>query len=141
MQIIDKLFPNRVFRFKGPDKSFPRIDDELHNADYRSAEATGRVRLGRECMYYNDLGVKYYCPYDHIERAYGSYSECQPDDSPAFYYYRLILMHNGKQFANLIFDREEDVKYLLEKIREINPAVQLGYVPEKKGKEKKGKKR
>ncbi|MDO5445372.1 MAG: hypothetical protein Q4F31_07120 [Eubacteriales bacterium] len=138
MQIIDKLFPDRVFKFKGPDKSFPRLSDELHNADYRSAEVKGRVRLGKECMYYNDLGVKYYCPYEHIERAFGSYSMCQPDDSPPYYYYRLNLFHGGKQFANLIFDEEEDVKYLLVRIKEINPKTELGaFAPDTAGKGKK----
>lgn len=138
MQIIDKLFPNRVFRFRGPDKTFPKLNDALHNADYRSAEAKGRVRLGKECMYYNDLGVKYYCPYEHIERAFGSYSMCQPDDSPAYYYYRLNLCHSEKQFASLIFDEEEDVKYLLNRIREIHPETLIEPLPPKET--KRGKK-
>lgn len=130
MQIIDKLFPDRVYKFKGPDRSFPKLSDEVHNADYRSADTKGRVRLGKECMYYNDLGVKYYCPYEYIERAFGSYSMVQPDDSPAYFYYRLILVHGGKQFANLIFDQEEDVKYLLNRIREIHPSTEIGALPQ-----------
>ena len=133
MQIIEKLFTNRVLKFKGPDKSFPKVSDELHNADYRAAEKTGRVRLGKECLYYNDLGVKYYCPYDYIDRAFGTYEEVQPDDSPPYIYYRLILVHREKQFANLIFDKEEDVKYLLTKIKEIHPVTELGAIaPQKK---------
>ncbi len=63
-------------------------------------------------MYYRDLGVKYYVPYDYIDRTFTRISECQPDDSPAYYYYRLILVHDGKEFANLIFNKEEDVDHI-----------------------------
>ena len=133
---MDRLFPDRVLKFKGPDKTFERISDALHNSDYRSADATGRVRLGKECLYYNDLGVKYYCPYEYITRTFGRISVVQPDDSPPYYYYRLILVHGEKEFANLIFDKEEDVKNLMAKIREINPSVEIGSVRPADGKEK-----
>lgn len=123
-----------MIRFRGPDKSFEKLNDALHNADYRTCEARGRVRLGKECLYYNDLGVTYYCPYGYIERAFGSYSMCQPDDSPPYYYYRLILVHGEKQFANLIFEKEEDVKYLLTRLKEKLPELLLGAPEEKKKK-------
>ena len=114
-------------KFKGVDKK--RISDEAHVEDYKSALEIGRVRLGKLCMYYRDLGVKYYVPYDYIERCFCRISECQPDDSPAYYYYRLILVHGEKEFANLIFNEEADVDKLLELIKEINPATAIGYVP------------
>ena len=98
------MFGFGKLRFKGVDKK--HIDDPEHVADYQSAQAIGRVRLGELCLYYQDLGKKYYVPYDHIERAFCRISECQPDDSPAYYYYRLILVHGGKEFANLIFNDE-----------------------------------
>ena len=114
-------------KFKGVDKK--RISDEAHVEDYKAALEIGRVRLGKLCLYYRDLGVKYYVPYDYIERCFCRISECQPDDSPAYYYYRLILVHGEKEFANLIFNEEADVDKLLELIREINPATAIGYVP------------
>ena len=126
------MFGFGKLRFKGVDKK--HIDDPEHVADYQSAQAIGRVRLGELCLYYQDLGKKYYVPYDHIERAFCRISECQPDDSPAYYYYRLILVHGGKEFANLIFNDEADVDKLLELIKEINPQVAIGYVPPADGK-------
>ena len=114
-------------KFKGVDKK--RISDEAHVEDYKSALEIGRVRLGKLCMYYRDLGVKYYVPYDYIERCFCRISECQPDDSPAYFYYRLILIHGEKEFANLIFNEEADVDKLLELIKQINPATAIGYVP------------
>ncbi len=115
-------------RFKGPDKKY--IDDEAHIEDYKSAPEIGRrVRLGSLCMYYRDLGVKYYVPYEYIDRSFTRISECAPDDSPAYYYYRLILVHGGREFANLIFNKEEDVDYIHRRLQEIRPEIEYGYVP------------
>ena len=120
-------------KFKGVDKKY--ISDDAHFDDYNSAEVIGRARLGKLCMYYRDLGVKYYVPYDYIEQAYGKISETQPDDSPAYYYYRLILVHGEKEFANLIFNEHEQVVALLDRLEKLNPNMRRGFsAPEKKGK-------
>ena len=120
------MFGFGKLKFKGVDKK--HISDPEHIADYEAAEPIGRVRLGKLCLYYRDLGKKYYVPYDYIDRAFCRISECQPDDSPAYYYYRLILVHGEKEFANLIFNEEADVDKLLELIKEINPATAIGFV-------------
>ena len=120
-------------KFKGVDKKY--VSDDAHIDDYNSAEVIGRARIGKLCMYYRDLGVKYYVPYDYIEQAYGKISETQPDDSPAYYYYRLILVHGEKEFANLIFNEQEQVVALLDKLEKLNPNIRRGFsAPEKKGK-------
>ena len=120
-------------KFKGVDKKY--VSDDAHIDDYNSAEVIGRARLGKLCMYYRDLGVKYYVPYDYIEQAYGKISETQPDDSPAYYYYRLILVHGEKEFANLIFNEQEQVVTLLDRLEKLNPNMRRGFsAPEKKGK-------
>lgn len=119
-------------KFKGVDKK--KISDDEHISDYNASTPIGRVRLGRLCMYYRDLGVKYYVPYDYIHRAFTRISECQPDDSPAYYYYRLILVHDDKEFANLIFNEEKDVDYIQAELVKINPEIKLGYVPPADGK-------
>ncbi len=118
-------------RFKGPDKKF--IRDQEHIDDYNATEAIGRVRLGKLCMYYNDLGVKYYCPYEYIERAYAKVEEVQPDDSPAYFYYRLILAHGEKEFANLILKEENQPRQIMDELEKRNPNIQFG-APEKKKK-------
>ena len=120
-------------KFKGVDKKY--VSDDAHIGDYNSAEVIGRARIGKLCMYYRDLGVKYYVPYDYIEQAYGKISETQPDDSPAYYYYRLILVHGEKEFANLIFNEQEQVVALLDRLEKLNPNMRRGFsAPEKKGK-------
>ena len=114
-------------RLKGVDKTF--IYDEEHLNDYDTAEAIGRVRFGKLCFYYKDLGVKYFVDYSYIERAFIRISEVQPDDSPAYYYYRLILVHGDKEFANLIINEEEQADEALKKLSEINPEIKIGFTP------------
>ena len=114
-------------RFRGINKEI--IRDDEHIADYEAAEKIGRVSLGRLCLYYRDLGKKYCVPYDYIDRSFTRISEVQPDDSPPYYYYRLILVHGEKEFANLIFNKEEEVDKIHSRLKNINPAIQYGYIP------------
>ena len=120
------MFGFGKLRFRGVDKKL--VEDEAHVQDYQQAEEIGRVRLGKLCLYYRDLGRRYYVPYDYIERSFTRISECQPDDSPAYYYYRLILVHDGKEFANLIFNKEEEVDLIHARLKEKNPDIAYGYV-------------
>ena len=126
------MFGLGKLRFKGVDKKY--ISDPEHIADYNSALEIGRVRLGELCLYYRDLGKKYYVPYSYIDRSFTRISECQPDDSPAYYYYRLILVHGEQEFANLIFKKEEEVDRIHELLKEHHPGIQYGYIPPADGK-------
>lgn len=124
-------------KLRGVDKSI--VSEGPLLADREKAEIFGvqglskqpRVRIGKLALYYRDLGKDYYVPYDYIDRSFIRISECQPDDSPAYYYYRLILMHGEKEFANLIFNKEEDADAVLERLKELQPHIQIGFVPNK----------
>ena len=120
--------------FRGVDKKL--LKSEALAAEYEALEPIGRVRFGEQFLFYRDLGKKYYVPYSYIDRSFTRISECQPDDSPAYYYYRLILVHNGKEFANLIFNKEEEVDRIHEQLKERHPEIQYGYVPPADGKER-----
>jgi len=126
------MFGFGKLRFKGVDKRV--VDDDAHVRDYRAAEEIGRVRLGKLCLYYRDLGRKYYVPYDYIDRRFTRVSVVEPDDSPAYFYYRLILVHGEKEFANLIFEKEEEVDRIHARLKEIRPEIEEGYVPPANGK-------
>lgn len=119
-------------KFRGVDKKY--IKDQAHIDDYNAAEAIGRVRLGKLCLYYRDLGVKYYVPYDYIDRAFTRINECAPDDGPIIHYYRLILVHGEREFANLIFNEERDVDAIHARLAELNPEMKFGYIPPADGK-------
>ena len=121
------MFGFGKLRFRAVDKR--TVDDAAHVDDYNSAEEIGRVRLGKLCLYYRDLGRKYCVPYEYIDRRFTRISIVEPDDSPAYFYYRLILVHGEKEFANLIFNKEEDVDAILARLKEIRPEIAIGFVP------------
>ena len=126
------MFGFGKLKFKGVDKK--TIDDQAHVDDYNAAEEIGRVRLGKLCLYYKDLGRKYYVPYEYIDRRFTRVNIVEPDDSPAYFYYRLILVHGEKEFANLIFEKEENVNRIHDRLEEIRPEIEKGYIPPADGK-------
>ena len=73
-------------------------------------------------------------PYDYIDRAFTRINECAPDDGPIIHYYRLILVHEEKEFANLIFNEERDVDAIHARLAELNPEMKFGYIPPADGK-------
>ena len=132
------MFSIGKLKLRGPDKSL--VSDGPMVLDHESAEQYGhqglrklpRVRMGKLALYYRDLGKDYFVPYDYIDRSFIRISECQPDDSPAYYYYRLILVHGDREFANLIFNDEADADRVLARLKEIRPEIQLGFIPDSK---------
>ena len=127
------IFPSRL-KLRGTDKRVvtegPMIQDHAVAEQYghQGLRKLPRVRLGKLALYYRDLGKDYFVPYDYIDRSFVRISECQPDDSPAYYYYRLILIHGEKEFANLIFNEEETADRVMERLREIRPEIRIGFV-------------
>lgn len=136
------IFGSRKLRLRGPDKSVvtdgPMIPDHADAEQYghQGLRKLPRIRLGKLALYYRDLGKDFYVPYDYIDRSFVRISECQPDDSPAYYYYRLILVHGEKEFANLIFNKEEEVDRIHARLKEIRPEIEYGYVPPADGRER-----
>ena len=126
------MFGFGKLKFRDVNKKI--VDDQAHIDDYNSAEEIGRVRIGKLCLYYRDLGRKYCVPYDYIDRRFTRVSVVEPDDSPAYFYYRLILVHGDKEFANLIFEKEEDVNRIHDRLQEIRPDMAKGYIPPADGK-------
>ena len=131
---------SRKLKLHGPDKSTvtdgPMIQDhaEAEQHGHQGLRKLPRLRLGKHALYYRDLGKDYYVPYNYINRAFIRISECQPDDSPAYYYYRVVLVHGEKEFANLIINEENAADRVLERLKEIRPEIAIGFVPGKKDK-------
>jgi len=116
--------------FKGTDKK--KIKDPALSEDFLSAEAFAKkVFLGKLGVYYKDFWVKYFIPYDYIHRAYKAVNIVEPQEiGPVSEYYRLILKHDNKEIANVIFNEHqgEMVDIIVHKICEIHPETAKGYV-------------
>ena len=124
------IFGFGKIKLRGIDRRI--VTDGPIMLEYESAEEIGRVRIGKEHFFYRDLGKRYYVPFSYIHRSFTRISECAPDDSPAYYYYRLVLVHDEKEFANLIFNDEKDVDRIHTILQERHPEIQYGYIKAEK---------
>ena len=116
---IPSKFYGRDFyylKFATPAKSL--IDDDEHVEDFKTSDKIGRFTFGDLGLYWKDLGKYYYSTYDYIDKAYVKISECAEDEfSQNYSYFRLILEHSGKEFANLIIDKEDMAKEVLNALK------------------------
>lgn len=100
-------------------------------ADYEAAKVFDKLRVGRLGVYYRD-GFKTVCiPYDYIHRAFIRIQEvngrlCCGNTTLA--YYRMVFVHDGKEFADVISEKEEAMDAALECIRASAPSVAIGFV-------------
>ena len=135
MELIEKgkgcvVFGFGKLKFKNVDKT--TVDDQEHVQDYENAEVIRQVRLGKLCLYFKEFGKTYCVPYSYIDRSFTRVSECQGNDFMAdTYYYRLILVHDSREFTNLIFEKEADVDRIHARLREIRPEIEYGFVAAK----------
>jgi hypothetical protein len=117
-----------------PDKK--PVTDARYFEDYASADVCGKVKVGKLAVYYKD-GLKRYCaPLEYIDRAFTRVNECNARTcccANSYDYYRLILVHGEKEFANIIFDQDEKPVDEAERLlKERRPEIEIGYVkPEK----------
>ncbi len=117
-------------KLTGMDKK--PVTDESYIKDYSAADVVGKVRVGQKAIYYKD-GLKKYCaPFEYIDRAFTRVSECNARTcccANSYDYYRLILVHDGREFANIIFDQDESPVDEAERLlKERRPEIEIGYV-------------
>ena len=113
-------------KFRAPDKT--KTSDISFIDDYYASEKIGRARLGKLNLYYRDLGKKYYVPYDYIDNAFVRVCECVENEfGNSDEYYKLVLVHNKKEFANLLFQKIAETDQVLDGIKTMNPNVKIGY--------------
>jgi len=108
------------------------ITDPVYQEDLERAEKVGKVRLGEKAVYYKD-GLRWFCyPYEVIDRAFTRISGCQARtccSNVPYDYYRLVLVHEDREIANIIFgEKEEPVDEAEAKIKQRAPHVEIGYV-------------
>ncbi len=118
-KLPSKIYGRKFYElsFRTPDKK--TVKGDSYENDFNSSDKIGRVTFGNLGLYWKDLGKYYFCEYPYIDNAFNRISECSEDEfSQNYSYWRLILEHAGKEFANLIIDKEEDAKAALEKLKE-----------------------
>jgi hypothetical protein len=121
-------------KLTGTDKK--TVTDQSYIEDYADSQVIGKVRIGQKALYYKDELKRYCVPFGYIDRAFTRINECNARTcccSNSFDYFRLILVHDGKEFANIIFDQDESpVDQAEQLLKERRPEIEIGYIkPEK----------
>ena len=99
-------------------------------ADYESAERFEKTRVGTLGVYFpSGFGTKF-IPYSYLDRAFIRIHEVDGKlccGKATFYYYRLVFVHDGKEFADVISENEKLTDAALAAIAKAAPSVQIGY--------------
>ena len=78
-------------------------------ADFESAQIFERLRVGELGVYFRDGLKTRFIPYDYIDRAFIRVQETRSRmccGQANFNYFRIVFVHNGKEFADYISEKE-----------------------------------
>ena len=111
--LIAMKLPRKFYKGYGFEVFFSPQKKKLDNSndlvpEYIGTENIGRIKCAPSGLFYRDLGKTYFVPYDYIDKAFIRVSECPENEfANNEVYFRLILVNGVKEFANLIFNKEE----------------------------------
>ena len=81
------------------------------SADYEAAQVFDKLRVGEKGVYYRDgLRVRY-IPYDYMSRAFIRVQETRSRmccGQANFNYFRIVFVHDGKEFADYMSEKEKE---------------------------------
>lgn len=100
-------------------------------ADFEAAQVFDKVRVGKLGVYYRDGFRTRFIPYDYMDRVFIRIQEVNGRmccGSTTFAYFRLVFVHDGKEFADVISEKEESMDAALACIHEQAPQVPTGFV-------------
>ena len=85
--------------------------DEL-SADFDSAAVFEKLRVGEKGVYFRDGLRTRYIPYDYIDRAFIRVQETRSRmccGQANFNYFRIVFVHDGKEFADYLSEKEKEM--------------------------------
>lgn len=93
-------------KFNSPEG---KLDSAALSTEYEEAEKYGKLRVGSTGVFFPEgLGVKY-IPFSFIDRAFIRIHEVNGKlccGSTVFQYFRMVFMHDGKEYADFINEDE-----------------------------------
>ena len=93
-------------RFVGTNGS---VDAPEISTDYENAQVFERLRVGELGVYFRDGFKIRYIPYEYMERAFIRVQETRSRmccGQANFNYFRIVFVHDGKEFADYISEKE-----------------------------------
>lgn len=116
------------------EKKFHGIDGSLESAalsaDYEGAQRFDKLRVGKLGVYFKEGLKNRFIPYEYIHRAFIRIHEVNGKlccGTSVFQYFRLVFVHDGKEFADLISEQESTMDKALELIHQLAPDIAIGF--------------
>lgn len=106
------------------------VESPQVSADYEAAERFDKVRVGKLGVYYKDGFKTRFFSYDAVERAFIRIHEVNGRmccGNTVFQYFRLVLVHDGKEYADTISEDEKAMDAALARIHELAPNIAIGF--------------
>ena len=98
------------------EKRFAGINGTLESAelsaDFDSAAVFEKLRVGEKGVYFRDGLRTRYIPYDYIDRAFIRVQETRSRmccGQANFNYFRIVFVHDGKEFADYLSEKEKEM--------------------------------
>ncbi len=114
-------------KFSGPIEG---LEPPVLSEDWERAERFDKLRLGRLAVYYRDGFRVKAIPYARMERAFIRVQQVRGRmccGEAAFFYYRLVLLAGGKEYADNMSEDEKAMDAALARLHELAPQVPVGY--------------
>ena len=106
-----------------------KLEPSELTADYESAEVFEKTRIGKTGVFYpSGFGTRY-VPYGELEQAFIRIHEVDGKlccGKATFYYYRLVLVVNGKEIVDIMSENEAVMDKALAAIAKNAPNVKIG---------------
>lgn len=108
-----------------------RIRNPAVAEEYEQAERFDKVRVGTTGVFFPyNLSIKF-IPYAYLERVFIRIHEVNGKlccGKAVFQYFRLVFVHEGKEFIDVISEDEEAMDGVLAAIGKNAPQVAIGYI-------------
>lgn len=114
-------------KFSGVNGS---VESPALSADYEEARRFDKLRVGKLGVYFRDGLRLRFIHYDFIDRAFIRIHEVSGKmccGSTVFQYFRLVLIHGGREYADVISEDESAMDEALALIHENAPSVAIGF--------------
>ncbi len=88
------------------------VDSAEVNADFEAARVFERLRVGELGVYFRDGLKTKFIPYDYLERAFIRVQETRSRmccGQANFNYFRVVFVHDGKEFADYMSEKEAEM--------------------------------
>ena len=117
------------------DKKFYSPDGKIESselaADFEAAKLFDKIKVGRLGVYYRDTLKLKYLPYSFIQRAFIRIHEANGRmccGNTTYRYFTLVFVHDGKEYGNVISEKEAVMDDALSYIHKTSPQIAIGFV-------------